>query len=469
MAEQFSMPSMFDTRYAMDRQMELDAQKAGQVGGGGKRYGMYYNSSLLGDRDNASLMSLAGMFGGGDPRMQKQNAIDSIMQQYPNPEKPEDFTAIGNALRTAGLYDEAARADKMASDMTTEALNVYKAQTDRMNALSSSTTANTKAPTRDETDYIKTVDGKQIVYTKTEQYDSKTKSWTFVSEAPKYAPDKPTATMQDLMAAAAVVDNKDGTYGCDLNNSACWIEATAIYHATTTKETTLDAAFSGVAGEEISNQFKNAQKASENINTIDASFNALNSGDPITGFAANMRLGLAKMIGAVSGDEDKDVQATEVWLATTGKLVAELLASGAFGAGTGLSDNDLKFAKAMVGGDVNLDEGSIRRILYIRRQLENLKINNWNAEYELYPELVQNNLLKFYSEEQIMQESVPWNTDNLYMKPPPGYFIYQDTEYFWPATQYDVDTVVFDGKSWTVHDKNGFDLTKEYIANIAQE
>ena len=119
MAEQFSMPSMFDTRYAMDRQMELDAQKAGQVGGGGKRYGMYYNSSLLGDRDNASLMSLTGMLGGqGDPRIAKQNAIDTIMQQFPNPESAEDFKAIANALNAQGLYDESARAMSMANDIT---------------------------------------------------------------------------------------------------------------------------------------------------------------------------------------------------------------------------------------------------------------------------------------------------------------------------------------------------------------
>ena len=118
MATNFTMPSMFDTRYAMDRQMELDAQKVGQVGGGGKRYGMYYNSSLLGDRDNAALMSLTGMMGGqGDPRMQKQMAIDTIMQQYPNPETPEDFKAISNALRQSGLYEEADRAMSMATDM----------------------------------------------------------------------------------------------------------------------------------------------------------------------------------------------------------------------------------------------------------------------------------------------------------------------------------------------------------------
>ena len=122
MAEQFSMPSMFDTRYAMDRQMQTDAHAAGIAGGGGKRYGMYYNSSLLGDRDNASLMSLTGMMGGqGDPRIAKQNAIDTIMQQYPNPESVEDFKAIGNALRSSGLYNEAAIADKMANDITSSA------------------------------------------------------------------------------------------------------------------------------------------------------------------------------------------------------------------------------------------------------------------------------------------------------------------------------------------------------------
>ena len=119
MATNFTMPSMFDTRYAMDRQMELDAQKAGQVGGGGKRYGMYYNSSLLGDRDNAALMSLTGMMGGqGDPRIAKQNAIDTIMQQYPSPETAEDFKAISNALRQSGLYEEADRAMSMANDIT---------------------------------------------------------------------------------------------------------------------------------------------------------------------------------------------------------------------------------------------------------------------------------------------------------------------------------------------------------------
>jgi len=94
MAEQDSMPSMFDTKYAIKRQMQSDAHAAGLAGYGG-RYGMYYNSSFGGDRRNASLLSLAGMMGGqGDPRIAKQNAIDTIMQQFPNPETAEDFQEI---------------------------------------------------------------------------------------------------------------------------------------------------------------------------------------------------------------------------------------------------------------------------------------------------------------------------------------------------------------------------------------
>lgn len=118
MATDFTMPSMFDTRYAMDRQMETDAMAAATNLGGGTRGGMYYNSSLGGDIRNAGLMSLAGMFGGGgDPRMQKQMAIDSIMQQYPNPETAEDFKAISGSLRQAGLYEEADRAMSMANEI----------------------------------------------------------------------------------------------------------------------------------------------------------------------------------------------------------------------------------------------------------------------------------------------------------------------------------------------------------------
>ena len=112
-----NFPSMFDTRYAMDRQMQEDAHKAAVAGGGSKRYGMYYNSSLLGDRDNAFKRSIGGMFGiGGDPRIQQQQALDEIMARFPNPQTPEDFIEISNALQGVGLHSYAEAARDMANE-----------------------------------------------------------------------------------------------------------------------------------------------------------------------------------------------------------------------------------------------------------------------------------------------------------------------------------------------------------------
>ena len=113
-----NFPSMFDTRYAIDRQMELDAQNVGQAGGGSKRYGMYYNSALGGDLRNQGLMGLARLMGGSpDPRIAKQQALDEVMQRFPEPETPEDLMEIANALQASGLYNEAAQATKMATEM----------------------------------------------------------------------------------------------------------------------------------------------------------------------------------------------------------------------------------------------------------------------------------------------------------------------------------------------------------------
>ena len=171
MAE-LNFPSMFDTRYAMDRQMQEDAHKAGMAAWGGKRYGMYYNSSLLGDQDIARKRSIGGMFGiGGDPRMQQQQALDEIMARFPNPQTPEDFVEISNALGGAGLHSYAEAAMDMANE------------------------TRTSMPGPDEIiiKEIKTTDTNGTPVTKTVRFN-KTKGVIVeeLSIAPTWQPDKPT-------------------------------------------------------------------------------------------------------------------------------------------------------------------------------------------------------------------------------------------------------------------------------------
>jgi hypothetical protein len=113
-----NLPSMFDTQYAMDRQMETDAMEAARAMGGGKRGGMYYNSSLGGDMYGQGLMALSGMMGGSpDPRIAKQQAIAEIQQRFPNPDTYEEFMELYNALRLGGYYDYAEQAIKAANDV----------------------------------------------------------------------------------------------------------------------------------------------------------------------------------------------------------------------------------------------------------------------------------------------------------------------------------------------------------------
>ena len=119
-----NIPSMFDTQYAMDRQRQDDAMKAGQLPLGG---GMMYASSLSGDLRNQGLMGLAGLMGGTpDPMIAKQQALEEVFQQFGNPQTPEDAVAIADALSAKGLYNEAMKFMTFANEMKA---NMPKAKT----------------------------------------------------------------------------------------------------------------------------------------------------------------------------------------------------------------------------------------------------------------------------------------------------------------------------------------------------
>jgi len=129
MAE-LNFPSMFDTRQAISRQMQEDAMKAGTQLSDPLGAGMMYASSLMGDLSNQGLMGIAGMFGGGDPRMQQQQALDDIMARFPTPQTPEDFVEISNALTDVGLHSYAEKAMTMANEIRTSMpVTTYKTET----------------------------------------------------------------------------------------------------------------------------------------------------------------------------------------------------------------------------------------------------------------------------------------------------------------------------------------------------
>lgn len=93
-------------------------------------------------------------------------------------------------------------------------------------------------------------------------------------------------------------------------------------------------------------------------------------------FADKMKF--AAKVGAFFGiPDDGKIQNTEAYGAAIGSRVASMVK--AFGSGTAISDGDRRFAAAMAGGEITLDEKSMRRILDIGEKAARGKIDQHNV------------------------------------------------------------------------------------------
>ena len=111
----------------------------------------------------------------------------------------------------------------------------------------------------------------------------------------------------------------------------------------------------------------------------------LNSG-VITGTGAEYIKGAGKILSRLGFNEfEDDIKNTEAFAASMGNATLAILGSGALGAGTGISDNDRKFAKQIAGGEITLSEKAIRRIISINQKVSENVINTFNADLDKIP------------------------------------------------------------------------------------
>ena len=124
-------------------------------------------------------------------------------------------------------------------------------------------------------------------------------------------------------------------------------------------------------GAEVKNYADLNERANSAINGIyinDQSMDIFDKGI-ILGKFGEMRLQLAKGLEAfgMSSEKAREVTAnTEAYLAYRGNAVANIIQ--AFGAGTGLSDQDRKYATAMAGGEIEMSALAVKKILEIERK-----------------------------------------------------------------------------------------------------
>jgi hypothetical protein len=127
----------------------------------------------------------------------------------------------------------------------------------------------------------------------------------------------------------------------------------------------------GKAAEQLDNLYTQAQSAESRLSLTERLKPLLDNSAFISGTLGDTRLAIAKALDMEGAEE------TQAYFAGIGGQVAEIIK--AFGAGTGLSDSDRKFAEKMAGGSIELTPGAIRRIVNLNTEAAKLVISRYNS------------------------------------------------------------------------------------------
>ncbi len=140
-------------------------------------------------------------------------------------------------------------------------------------------------------------------------------------------------------------------------------------------------AVAGAKKDEFEEQIVSANQSNRVINR---GLKLLDSKSGIfSGPLANIKTGFNKYLKEVGINlVGEKVQSTEAFAAIMARNVINILGSGDLGAGTGISDNDRIFAAKIVGGEVTLDERSLRSLLDINKRVNDANITIANRRLE---------------------------------------------------------------------------------------
>lgn len=108
---------------------------------------------------------------------------------------------------------------------------------------------------------------------------------------------------------------------------------------------------------------------------------ALNSGEFISGTAANWKLKFAKLANLAGANNDELITNTETYAKSMGRQTAEIIK--AFGAGTGLSDADREYAEGISGGTISLNKNTMKRLTTLAKKYYKMGVDDYNSQAKL--------------------------------------------------------------------------------------
>lgn len=120
-----------------------------------------------------------------------------------------------------------------------------------------------------------------------------------------------------------------------------------------------------------------ADKAPELARRADRMDAALRSGKVITGVGAPFFLNVAKVLNTVGASDSETIANTEVLFSDMAKNTLDSIQASGLGSGNGFSNNDLKFLERAVGGDPNMSNEGMRKLVALSRRAAQLSAQKW--------------------------------------------------------------------------------------------
>jgi len=138
----------------------------------------------------------------------------------------------------------------------------------------------------------------------------------------------------------------------------------------------------GLGGKNLDAQHKQALDAANSMRVNQQAMQLLNEG-MTTGKFADFKVGFAAALQSAGINIAKDpTENAQAYAAMMGQQVATVIK--AFGSGTGLSDADRAYAEKIAGGQITLNEGSIRKILEMNNKANQYLIDRYQKLYQEY-------------------------------------------------------------------------------------
>lgn len=159
----------------------------------------------------------------------------------------------------------------------------------------------------------------------------------------------------------------------------------------------LDPEFSKKIAARLDSSFEESQDKVNSLNSINNAYQLLEEGIR-TGTLAEPRQYFGRALKTLGFNySDDETTNTDIYVAESAKRVASIIT--AFGAGTGLSNEDRVYALKAAGGDIELDKDALFKILRLTEQADRYMLSRHNKLLERLPEAGRSAIGEFYNVE----------------------------------------------------------------------